>query len=85
MQALELTGGDAAALARQAVAAVLNARDEDVTYQFSESQITGWVADALSGQPVDLDGDGTAEFAAGKMAIEGVKDLLDANNNLGVV
>ena len=85
MQALELTGGDAAALARQAVAAVLNARDEDVTYQFSESQITGWVADALSGQPVDLDGDGTPEFAAGKMAIEGVKDLLDANNNLGVV
>jgi len=85
MQALELTGGDAAALARQAVAAVLNARDEDVTYQFSESQITGWVADALSGQPVDLDGDGTAEFAAGKMAIEGVKDLLDANNNLGLV
>jgi hypothetical protein len=56
-----------------------------VTYQFSESQITGWVADALSGQPVDLDGDGTPEFAAGKMAIEGVKDLLDANNNLGVV
>ena len=85
MQALELTGGDAAGLARQAVAAVLNARDEDVTYQFSESQITGWVADALSGQPVDLDGDGTPEFAAGKMAIEGVKDLLDANNNLGVV
>ena len=85
MQALELTGGDTAALARQAVAAVLNARDEDVTYQFSESQITGWVADALSGQPVDLDGDGTPEFAAGKMAIEGVKDLLDANNNLGVV
>jgi large repetitive protein len=85
MQALELTGGDAAALARQAVAAVLNARDEDVTYQFNEAQIKGWVADALSGQPVDLDGDGTPEFAAGAMAIEGVKSLLDVNNNLGLV
>jgi uncharacterized repeat protein (TIGR01451 family) len=85
MQALELTGGDAAALARSAVAAVLNARDEDVTYQFSESQIKTWVTDALSGQPVDLDDDGTPEFAAGKMAIEGVKNLLDFNNNLGLV
>lgn len=84
MQALELTGGDAAALARSAVAAVLNVRDEDVTYQFSESQIKTWVTDALSGQPVDLDDDGTFEFAAGKMAIEGVKDLLDYNNNLGL-
>ncbi|MFZ9812213.1 MAG: DUF7507 domain-containing protein [Burkholderiaceae bacterium] len=84
MQALELTGGDSAALARSAVAAVLNVRDEDVTYQFSESQIKTWVTDALSGQPVDLDDDGTFEFAAGKMAIEGVKDLLDYNNNLGL-
>lgn len=84
MQALELTGGDAAALARSAVAAVLNVRDEDVTYQFSESQIKTWVTDALSGQPVDLDDDGSFEFAAGKMAIEGVKDLLDYNNNLGL-
>ena len=66
------------------MAAVLNVRDEDVTYQFSESQIKTWVTDALSGQPVDLDDDGTFEFAAGKMAIEGVKDLLDYNNNLGL-
>ncbi|MFZ9314263.1 MAG: DUF7507 domain-containing protein [Burkholderiaceae bacterium] len=84
MQALELGGGGEAALARSAVAAVLNVRDEDVTYQFSESQIKAWVTDALSGQPVDLDEDGTFEFAAGKMAIDGVKDLLDYNNNLGV-
>ncbi len=85
IQALELTGGDAAALARSAVAAVLNARDEDVTYAFTEAQIKEWVTEALSGQPVDLDNDGTIEFAAGKMAIDGVKDLLDFNNNLELV
>jgi uncharacterized repeat protein (TIGR01451 family) len=85
MQALELGGGGEAALARQAVAAVLNVRDEDVTYAFTEAQIKEWVTEALSGQPVDLENDGIIEFAAGKMAIEGVKDLLDFNNNLGIV
>ncbi len=85
MQALNLGGGGEAALARQAVAAVLNARDEDVTYAFTEDQIKEWVTEALSGQPVDLDNDGTIEFAAGKMAIAGVKDLLDYNNNLELV
>lgn len=85
IQALNLGGGGEAALARQAVAAVLNARDEDVTYAFTEDQIKEWVTEALSGQPVDLDNDGTIEFAAGKMAIAGVKDLLDYNNNLELV
>lgn len=85
MQALELTGGDAAALARSAVAAVLNVRDEDVSYRFTEDQIKEWVTEALIGQPVDLDNDGMAEFEAGSMAILGVKDLLDYNNNLGAV
>lgn len=85
MQALELTGGDSAALARQAVAAVLNTRDEDVTYRFTESQIKEWVTEALSGQPVDLENDGTIEFAAGSAAIQGVKELLDYNNNLELV
>ncbi len=85
MQALELTGGDAAALARQAVAAILNTRDEDVTYRFTESQIKEWVTEALSGQAVDLENDGTIEFAAGVAAIQGVKELLDYNNNLELV
>ncbi len=85
MEALELTGGDSAALARQAVAAVLNTRDEDVTYRFTESQIKEWVTEALSGQPVDLENDGTIEFAAGSAAIQGVKELLDYNNNLELV
>ncbi len=84
-QALDLTGGDAAALARQAVAAVLNVRDEDVTYQYTEDQIVEWVSDALSGRPVDLDDDGIFDFAAGAAAIVGVKDLLDYNNNLELV
>jgi len=85
MQALQLTGGDSAALAREAVAAVLNVRDEDVTYRFTEEQIKEWVTEALSGQPVDLENDGTIEFAAGSEAIQGVKDLLDYNNNLELV
>ncbi|MBU3719426.1 MAG: DUF11 domain-containing protein [Burkholderiaceae bacterium] len=84
-QALALTGGSEAALARSAVAAVLNSRDEDVTYRFTEAQIKEWVSEALSGQPVDLENDGVIEYAAGAMAIGGVKDLLDFNNNLGVI
>ncbi len=84
-QALELTGGAEAALARQAVAAVLNSRDEDVTYRFTEAQIKEWVTEALSGMPVDLENDGMIEFQAGSQAIEGVKNLLDYNNNLELI
>ena len=85
MQALTLTGGDAAALARQAVAGVLNTRDEDVTYRFTEGQLKEWVSEALSNQPVDLENDGIIEFEAGLAAIQGVKDLLAYNNNLELV
>jgi uncharacterized repeat protein (TIGR01451 family) len=85
MEALTLTGGDAAALARQAVAGVLNTRDEDVTYRFSEGQLKEWVSEALSNQPVDLENDGIIEFEAGLAAIQGVKDLLAYNNNLELV
>jgi len=84
-QALELTGGAEAALARQAVAAVLNSRDEDVTYRFTEAQIKEWVTEALTGLPVDLENDGIIEFQAGIQAIEGVKNLLDYNNNLELI
>ena len=84
-QALELTGGAEAALARQAVAAVLNSRDEDVTYRFTESQIKEWVTEALTGMSVDLENDGIIEFQAGIQAIEGVKNLLDYNNNLELI
>jgi uncharacterized repeat protein (TIGR01451 family) len=82
MQALELTGGDAAALARGAVAAILNARDEDVTYRFTEDQIKAWVEAALTGEDLDLDGDGNTDFEGGDDAVEGLKDLFDYNNNL---
>ena len=85
MEALTLTGGDAAALARQAVAGVLNTRDEDVTYRFTEGQLKEWVSEALSNQPVDLENDGIIEFEAGLAAIQGVKDLLAYNNNLELV
>ena len=84
-QALELTGGDEAALAREAVAAILNIRDEDVTYRFTEMQVKEWVTEALTGQAVDLNNDGISEFAAGMEAISGVKNLLDMNNNLELV
>ena len=84
-QALELTGGAEAALARQAVAAVLNTQAEDVTYRFTEAQIKEWVTEALSGMPVDLENDGMIEFQAGSQAIEGVKYLLDYNNNLELI
>jgi uncharacterized repeat protein (TIGR01451 family) len=84
-QALALTGGDAAALARGAVAAVLNARDEDVSYRFTEDQIKAWVKAALTGEDLDLDGDGNTDLEAGDDAVDGLKDMLDYNNNLGVM
>ncbi|WP_216634709.1 DUF11 domain-containing protein, partial [Polynucleobacter sinensis] len=84
-QALALTGGSEAALAREAVASILNIRDEDVTYRFTESQVKEWVSEALSNQAVDINNDGINEFAAGAAAITGVKNLLEVNNNLELV
>jgi uncharacterized repeat protein (TIGR01451 family) len=84
-QALALTGGDQAALAREAVASILNIRDEDVTYRFTESQVKEWVSEALTNKAVDINNDGINEFAAGAAAITGVKNLLEFNNNLELV
>ena len=84
-QALALKGGGAAALAREAVASILNIRDEDVTYRFTESQVKEWVGEALSNQAVDINNDGINEFAAGATAIIGIKNLLEENNNLELV
>ena len=84
-QALALKGGGEAALAREAVASILNIRDEDVTYRFTESQVKEWVSEALSNQAVDINNDGVNEFAAGAAAIIGVKNLLEMNNNLELV
>ncbi|HKX77454.1 MAG TPA: hypothetical protein VJM34_02930 [Novosphingobium sp.] len=47
-QALGLTGGGYQALAREAVAAVLNSRDEDISYGYSEATIIDMVQDAFS-------------------------------------
>ena len=48
----------------------------------TEDQIKAWVEAALTGEDLDLDGDGNTDFDAGKDAVSGLKDLLDYNNNL---
>lgn len=47
MQALNANGGDINALARHAVAALLNASDPDIDYPVSEAQIIAAVQDVL--------------------------------------
>ncbi len=69
MQALEATGGDVNALARHAVAALLNACDEDIAYPMSEAKIIAAVQEAL--KPGNED------------QIGPLKDMLDMYNNLG--
>jgi hypothetical protein len=66
--ALELGGGGANALARQAVAALLNAAHPEVDYPLSEAQIIAMVNAAI-----------TSGNAA---TIESLKDTLDEANNL---
>ncbi|MCW1427789.1 DUF11 domain-containing protein [Novosphingobium sp. JCM 18896] len=47
-QALGLTGGGAQALAREAVAAILNIRDEDIQYGYTEAQVITMVKGAFA-------------------------------------
>jgi len=96
LEALQAKGGGQYALARDAVAAVLNARDEDVssgqvvngkikTYMFEESDIKSWVHDALTGKAIDIpasDHFGALHFAAGDSAITGLQQILNYYNTL---
>lgn len=69
LEALNLNGGGVNALARHAVAALLNINNPDVTYPISEADLITAVQDALnSGDPT---------------VIEDLKDQLDEWNNLG--
>jgi hypothetical protein len=70
MEALSLGGGGKNALAREAVAAILNARDEKVNYFWSETQITGAVKSAWAG--------------GSEYSISALHTLLEANNTLGL-
>jgi uncharacterized repeat protein (TIGR01451 family) len=67
MQALGAKGGGVKALARHAVAAILNACDGDIAYPMSEAQIIAQVADAIN--------------AGDKDDIESLKNMLDMYNN----
>lgn len=66
--ALELGGGGVNALARQAVAALLNAAHPEVDYPLSEAQIIAMVSAAITSGNADT--------------IESLKDTLDEANNL---
>ena len=68
MQALEATGGGVNALARHAVAAILNACDPDVAYPMSVGDIIGAVQAAI---------------AAGEGEIKSLATMLDMYNNYG--
>jgi hypothetical protein len=68
MQALNGNGGGVTALARHAVAALLNACDQDIAYELSEADVIFMVLDAL-------------QF--GSPPIEELKNMLDEFNNAG--
>jgi hypothetical protein len=68
-EALDLGGGGENALARQAVAALLNAASDDVDFEFTEAEVIEKVQDAIaSGDPEE---------------IEDLKDEFDTENNRG--
>lgn len=84
-EALELTGGDSNALAREATAAVLNSRDENIQYyKFTEAEIINWTQQVFSGGIPDTDGQYGGDWANNTEAITGLKDLFEKQNTLGV-
>jgi hypothetical protein len=68
-EALELGGGGENALARQAVAALLNAASDEIDYEFTEEEVIEKVQDAIAS--------GDSE------EIEDLKDEFDRENNKG--
>lgn len=82
-EALQLTGGDLHALAREATAAVLNSRDENIQYyKFTESEIITWTQQAFSGGVPDTDGLDGGDWANNAEAITGLKNLFEQQNTL---
>jgi hypothetical protein len=75
-QALSVQGGGKYELARHSMAAILNARDEDVNYFASESDICSWTAAALLGNQVQV---GTISYD-----LQGLANLFKTNNELGL-
>ena len=76
MEALSIGGGGANALARHSMAAILNSRDEDVSYFASEEQIRQWTGQVLLGNLVEIDGM--------QYNTESLAGLFSANNELGL-
>jgi hypothetical protein len=83
--ALGLTGGGLNALAREATAAVLNRRDENIQfYKYTEGQIVLWTQQAFTGVIPDIDGDGSGDWANNAEAITGLKNLFEQQNTLNL-
>ncbi|MEB3276783.1 MAG: hypothetical protein VKM92_07445 [Cyanobacteriota bacterium] len=83
LEALGLTGGDLHALAREATAAVLNSRDENIQYyKFTEAQIIQWTQQVFSGGVPDTDGLNGDDWANNAEAITGLKTLFEIQNTL---
>lgn len=82
-QALEWTKGGLYALAREATAAVLNSRDENIQYyKYSESDIVQWTEMVFEGGIPDVDGINGPDWASNTEAITGLKNLFEAQNTL---
>lgn len=72
--AINIAGGGQFALARDAVAAVLNAERSDITYKYTAEQVISMVRDAFN----------INDFGANNWTITSLQEELGANNNLGV-
>jgi hypothetical protein len=79
-EALTANGGGKWALAREAVAGVLNAERFGKEYRFKADDIKIWVNAALNNQTVDIYGDGSADWASGQATIDGLQRLLNQYN-----
>ena len=72
-EAVKLSGGGQFALARDAVAAVLNAERDDVNYKYTVADVQSMVRDAFN----------INDGGANTWGIESLKNELSLNNNLG--
>jgi uncharacterized repeat protein (TIGR01451 family) len=79
-QALTANGGGKWALAREAVAGVLNAAKFGDEYRFAANDIREWVGAALTGGTVDIYNDGTPNWASGQATVDGLQRLLNQYN-----
>ena len=75
LQALEASGGGINDLARQAVAAYLNASNSALSYPFTKAQIVAWTRQAIL--------TGSATTTKGVLTLKELADLFDQANNAG--